>query len=61
MTPPPLPPPGPTVGDLVIFADAVVARMEQANGRTADTIGIVERCEQRDAAATQRRKFLGIF
>lgn len=56
-------PAGGTVGDWVAFADAQTGQLDKANGRTADVIGIVERCEQRDAAAVKRARprFLGIF
>ncbi|RSY83102.1 hypothetical protein DAH66_12600 [Sphingomonas koreensis] len=56
-------PAGDTVGDWVAFADAQTAQLDKANGRTADTIGIVERCEARDAEALKRAKpkLLGIF
>jgi hypothetical protein len=46
------------------FGTAEAGNVEIANGRTADALGIVERCEARDAAAVQkvaRRKFLGLF
>lgn len=38
-------------------------QLEKANGRAADAIDIVERCEKRDRAAVQQSKpkFLGIF
>lgn len=38
-------------------------KVDQANGRTTDSIGIVTRCEARDAAAVKkvRPKVLGIF
>jgi len=54
---------GGTVGDWVAFGDAQTAQLDKANGRTADTIGIVQRCEQRDASAVKaaRPKVLGIF
>lgn len=57
-------PDGSTIGDWIAFGDAQTARLDQANGRTRDAVGIVERCEQRDAAAVRaatRRQFLGIF
>lgn len=57
-------PDGDQVGDWIAFGDAQTARLDQANGRTRDAIGIVERCEVRDAAAVARatrRRFLGIF
>lgn len=45
------------------FAIAEAAVVDQANGRTADTIGIVKRCEVRDGKAVKaaRPKVLGIF
>lgn len=38
-------------------------RLDQANGRTRDAVGIVRRCEERDARAVEkaRPKFLGVF
>lgn len=43
-----------TVGGLAVFADAAIGQLDKANGRTADTIAIVEACERRDAAAAER-------
>ena len=46
------------------FGVAEAGQLQKANGRTRDAIGIVGRCEARDAAAVHqaaRRKFLGIF
>lgn len=45
------------------FAIDTVGRVITADSRTADTIGIIERCEARDAEAVRkaRPKFLGIF
>lgn len=56
-------PEGNTVGDWIAFADAQTGRLDVANGRTADTLGIIERCEARDREAVERSrpKFLGIF
>jgi hypothetical protein len=57
-------PDGDTVGDWVAFADQQTGKLDIANDRTKSAIGIVERCEERDAAAVKRatrRKFLGIF
>jgi hypothetical protein len=61
-------PPGasgrPTViADWQVAFDGQTGRLDQANGRTKDSIGIVERCEQRDAAAVHKatHRFLGIF
>jgi hypothetical protein len=54
-------PDGDTVGDWVAFADSQTGKLDQANGRTRDSIEIVERCEARDARARQRgsRGFFG--
>ena len=54
-------PDGNDVGDWVAFGDAQTGRLDMANGRTKDAIGIVERCEARDAAALKkaRRGWLG--
>lgn len=42
-----------TVGDWIAFGDAQTGQLDKANGRTADTITIVEKCEARDNAATK--------
>ena len=55
---------GTTVGDWIAFGDAQTGKLDQANERTRAAIGIVERCEERDAEAVRRatrRRFLGIF
>ena len=54
-------PEGVTVGDWVAFADAQTGKLDDANGRTRDAIGIVERCEARDNDAVKRarRSWLG--
>ena len=52
----PLPDGVTTVGDWVAFADAQTGKLDEANGRTRDAIGIVERCERRDADAVKRAK-----
>lgn len=54
-------PEGNTVGDWIVFGDAQTGKLDQANGRTKDSIGIIERCEQRDAAAVKKatRGFFG--
>lgn len=57
-------PQGDTVGDWVAFGDAQTGKLDLANERTKASIGIVERCEARDAAAVKkatRSKFLGVF
>ena len=51
-----LPPENTTVGDWIAFADAQTGRLDQANGRTADAIAIVERCEAREREALKRAK-----
>jgi hypothetical protein len=57
-------PVGDVLADWIVFGDAQTGKLDQANGRTRDAIGIVERCESRDAEAIRRatrRKFLGVF
>lgn len=56
-------PTGDTVGDWQAFGDAQTGRLDQANGRTRDAIGIVERCEERDASAVKKatRRWWQIF
>lgn len=57
-------PDGDTAGDWIAFGDAQTGKLDQANERTKASIGIVERCEARDAAAVKRatrRKLLGLF
>lgn len=51
-----LPPEEATVGDWISFADQQTGKLDQANGRTADAIGIVKRCEARDREAVKRAK-----
>ena len=45
------------------FGVAQTGQLEIANSRTADAIGIIERCEERDQQAIEnaKPKFLGIF
>jgi hypothetical protein len=56
---------GDTVGDWIQFGDAQTAQLDKANDRTVTAIGIVERCEARDAEAVKRAKrksrLFGIF
>ena len=56
-------PAGDSVGEWLSFGEAQTGKLEVANGRTKDTIALVERCEARDAVAVKkaRPKFLGIF
>jgi hypothetical protein len=49
-------PDGNSVGDWIAFGDAQTGKLDQANGRTKDAIGIVERCEARDAAAVKKAR-----
>ena len=49
-------PDGSTVGDWVVFGDAQTGKLDEANGRTRDAIGIVERCEARDDEAVKRAR-----
>lgn len=51
------------MGDWIAFGDAQTGQLDKANGRVIDAIGIVERCEVRDAAAVKRARprFMGIF
>lgn len=46
-------PDGDTVADWEVFADAQTGKLDVANGRTKDAIGIVSRCEQRDSEAVR--------
>lgn len=54
---------GVAVGDWIKFADAQTGQLDKANERTAAAIGIVQRCEARDAAAVRkaRSKLFGMF
>jgi hypothetical protein len=54
-------PAGDTVGDWIAFGDAQTGKLDQANGRTKDVIGITKRCEERDRRAVKRagRGFFG--
>jgi hypothetical protein len=45
-----------TIGGWIAFADAQTGRLDMANARTSDAIGIVERCEARDAQAVNHAK-----
>ena len=49
-------PDGTIVGDWIAFADAQTGKLDEANGRTRDAIGIVERCEARDGRAVKRAR-----
>jgi hypothetical protein len=53
VAPAPLPD-GDTAGDWISFADAQTGKLDMANGRTIDAIGIIERCEKRDQDAINR-------
>lgn len=47
-------PEGDTVADWITFADQQTGKLDIANDRTKAAIGIVERCEARDAAAAKK-------
>jgi len=47
---------GVAVGDWIKFADAQTGQLDKANERIAAAIGIVQRCEARDAVAVRRAK-----
>ena len=49
-------PDGNTVGDWVAFGDAQTGRLDVANGRQADTLAIIQRCEERDRQAVKRSR-----
>ena len=51
------------MGDWIAFGDAQTGRLDVANGRQADTLAIIGRCEDRDRKAVDksRPKFLGLF
>ena len=50
----PLPPDNATIGDWIVFGDAQTGRLDVANDRTKSAIGIISRCEERDAKAVRR-------
>lgn len=52
-----------TVGSWIAFGDAQTGKLDQANGRTKDTIEIISKCEARDAAAVKRatRRWYQVF
>ena len=51
-------PQGDTVADWIAFGDAQTGRLDVSNDRYAAAVGIVQRCEERDAKAVKRR---GLF
>jgi len=55
-------PDGDVVADWQAFADAQTGQLDKSNDRYRAAIGIVGRCEARDAAAVKRagRGFLGL-
>ena len=56
-------PDGETVADLAAFSDAQTGQLDKANDRYVSGVGIVARCEARDAKAVSksRPQFLGLF
>jgi hypothetical protein len=59
----PLPGLDAVIGEVFAALDGQTGRLDQANGRTRDSIGIVERCEKRDQEAVKRatRRWWQIF
>ena len=49
-------PGGDAVADWVAFGDAQTGQLDKANDRTVSAIGIVDRCEARDAEAVKRAR-----
>ena len=47
---------GNVLADWIAFGDAQTGKLDQANGRTADAIAIVERCEARERDALKRAR-----
>lgn len=47
-------PEGSSVADWISFADQQTGQLDKANDRTLAAIGVIERCEARDAAAVKR-------
>jgi hypothetical protein len=43
-----------TAGAWVAFGDAQTGQLDKANGRTVDSIDIVQKCERRDAEAVAK-------
>ncbi|MEA1071295.1 hypothetical protein [Sphingomonas sp. LY160] len=43
-----------TIGSWIVFGDSQTGKLDQANGRTRDTIEIISACEKRDAEAVRR-------
>jgi hypothetical protein len=54
-------PEGNDIADWIVFGDAQTGKLDIANSRTRDSIGIIERCEARDKEAVRRasRGFFG--
>ncbi|WP_324807252.1 hypothetical protein SH584_11575 [Sphingomonas sp. LY29] len=49
-----------SIGSWIVFGDSQTGKLDQANGRTRDTIEIVSACEKRDSEAV-RRSTKGFF
>lgn len=56
-------PTGGQVADWIVFGDQQTGQLDKANGRQADTLHIIETCEQRAAEALKRSrpKVFGLF
>lgn len=54
---------GASVGDWIKFADAQTGQLDKANERYGAAVGVIQRCEARDAAAVKNARggFLGLF
>lgn len=49
-------PRGDSVGEWVAFGDAQTAQLDKSNDRYVAGVGIVQRCEDRDALAIERSR-----
>lgn len=45
---------GAVIGDWVKFGDAQTGQLDKSNGRHADDLEVIEKCEKRDAATVVR-------
>ena len=54
---------GMVLSDWIKFADAQTGQLDKANDRYVAAVGIIQRCEARDAAAAKaaRPRMLGLF
>lgn len=58
-------PVGATISDLAVALDTQTARLDMANGRTADMISLIQKCDARNAEIVKElapeKKFFGLF